>query len=146
MSEIKENNVYLGDSYELIKSIKDKSIDCIYTDVPYLYDDHGEANEQKSDVAKRVNRLQRELKNQKIVKGIDYTILDEFIRVMKKINIFIWCSKKQILDIMKYFIEQHNCFFEILVWCKTNPTPQCNNSWLPDIEYCLYFKEGGGSI
>lgn len=27
--------------------------------------------------------------------------------------------------------------------CKTNPTPSTNNSWLPDIEYCLYFREKG---
>lgn len=31
------NNVILGDCYEVIKSIPDKSIDCIYTDIPYLY-------------------------------------------------------------------------------------------------------------
>ena len=32
------NKIHLGDSYELIKSIPSKSIDCIYTDIPYLYD------------------------------------------------------------------------------------------------------------
>ena len=31
------NNVILGDCYEVIKNIPDKSIDCIYTDIPYLY-------------------------------------------------------------------------------------------------------------
>jgi DNA modification methylase len=30
-----------------------------------------------------------------------------------------------------------------LVWGKTNPTPATNNVWLPDLEYCLYFKETG---
>ena len=44
---------------------------------------------------------------------------------------------------MKFFIEKHNCYFEILTWNKTNPTPTTNNSWLPDIEYCLYFREKG---
>ena len=34
-------------------------------------------------------------------------------------------------------------YFEILTWNKTNPTPTTNNSWLPDIEYCLYFREKG---
>lgn len=61
---------------------------------------------------------------------------------MKKINIFVWCSKMQIPDIMNYFINK-GCFFEVLVWCKTNPTPRTNNTWLPDIEYCLYFREEG---
>lgn len=29
------NNIILGDTYELIKDIPSKSIDLIYTDVPY---------------------------------------------------------------------------------------------------------------
>lgn len=35
------NKIYLGDSYELIKQIPDKSVDCVYTDIPYLHDSHG---------------------------------------------------------------------------------------------------------
>lgn len=64
---------------------------------------------------------------------------------MKKINCFIWCSKLQIFDIMKYFMAgiDREIYFEILTWNKTNPTPTTNNSWLPDIEYCLYFREKG---
>ena len=30
------NTIVLGDSYKLIKEIPDKSIDLIYTDIPYL--------------------------------------------------------------------------------------------------------------
>lgn len=44
---------------------------------------------------------------------------------------------------MNYYIKEHNCRFEILTWCKTNPTPQCNGTWLPDIEYCIVFKQQG---
>lgn len=54
----------------------------------------------------------------------------------------MWCSKEQILDIMIFF-KEHNCMYEILTWNKTNPTPATNNVWLPDIEYCLYFREAG---
>jgi DNA modification methylase len=61
---------------------------------------------------------------------------------MKKVNIFIWCSKHQILYLLNYF-KNIDCGFEILIWCKTNPSPTTNNIWLPDIEYCLYFREKG---
>ena len=44
---------------------------------------------------------------------------------------------------MKYFVDEKGCNFEILVWCKTNPTPATNNSYLPDLEYCLMFREKG---
>lgn len=44
---------------------------------------------------------------------------------------------------MKYFIDGKGCLFEILVWCKTNPIPLTNNTFLPDVEYCLMFREKG---
>ena len=42
---------------------------------------------------------------------------------------------------MKYFIDKKKCLFELLVWCKTNPSPTGNNMYLPDVEYCLMFRE-----
>ena len=38
------NTITLGDSYKLIKDIPDKSIDLIYTDIPYLFADGGSSN------------------------------------------------------------------------------------------------------
>ncbi len=75
--------------------------------------------------------------------GIDYSILEELCRVMKNIYIYIWCSKKQMLDLMKYFVDGKNCIFEIFTWHKTNPTPTHNNCYPPDTEYCLLFREKG---
>lgn len=166
------NKITCGDSYKLIKELPDKSVDCIYIDIPYLYNQGGGGN---SDLGERVAKKSLELmgvrdkyinnnttrkealriaKNKKsqfidiisLEDGIDYSILDDIVRVMKKINCFIWCSKLQIFDIMKYFLGggiDREIYFEILTWNKTNPTPTTNNTWLPDIEYCLYFKEKG---
>ena len=135
---VETNKIYHADCYDLIKQIPDKSIDCIYTDIPYL---HMQGGSGSGALAKRIKT-----KSQGIIaisNGIDFKILDEFVRVMKKINCFIWCSKLQIFDILKYFVADLKCNFEVLTWCKTNPTPQINNSWLPDVEYCLYFRESG---
>lgn len=46
----------------------------------------------------------------------------------------------QLLDILNWGGEYNT---EILVWCKTNPQPSTNNVWLPDLEYCIYFREKG---
>lgn len=35
------NDILFGDCYSLIKDIPDKSIDCIYTDIPYLLTQEG---------------------------------------------------------------------------------------------------------
>lgn len=37
----KPNNIYNEDCYKALKEIPDKSIDCIYVDIPYLYDKVG---------------------------------------------------------------------------------------------------------
>ena len=44
------NTIHLGNCYELIKNIPDKSIDLIYIDVPYLYVQGGGGS---SDLGKR---------------------------------------------------------------------------------------------
>lgn len=139
------NKITLGDCYELIKDLPDNSVDCIYTDVPYLIQSGGGGS---SELGKRIQKTQKQ-DLAKIHDGIDYNILNEYLRVMKKVNCFIWCSKLQIYDIMKFFLEQDKAeqkkeiHYEILVWNKSNPTPATNNVWLPDVEYCLYFRESG---
>lgn len=142
LGKYKLNQIYNEDCYEALKNIPDKSVDLIYVDVPYLYDAAGNVGTDKSAVSQRIARVRNEyLKN--ISDGIDYKILNEFCRIMKRIYIYIWCSKKQILDFLKYFVDGKKCNFEILTWNKTNPTPATNNTYLPDIEYCLMFRENG---
>lgn len=130
------NTIQLGDCYELIKNIPDKSIDLVYIDIPYLMAKGGYGSSEISTRLKKRNDSIEEIRN-----GIDYSIFDELCRVMKNIYIYIWCSKNQILDIMKYFIDGKKCIYELLVWCKTNPSPTGNNMYLPDVEYCLMFRE-----
>lgn len=133
------NTIQLGDCYELIKNIPDKSIDLVYIDVPYEYESggHWAGFINKSEKVRDTygNKIET------ISHGIDYKIFDELCRVMRYIYIYIWCSRDQILDITKYFVEKKGCRVNYLVWCKTNPTPFTNDMWLPDIEYCLCFKE-----
>ena len=128
------NQIYNEDSYEAIKKIPDNSIDCIYTDIPYLYQKGGKSG---TLFGERMVNLRKEL--EEISGGIDYKIFDDFIRISKKINIFIWCSQAQIQDIINFF-NNDNINFNLLVWCKTNPAPK-NNSYNSDIEYCLHFRE-----
>lgn len=133
------NKITCGDCYELIKELPDKSVDCIYTDIPYKYEAGGGGT---SRIAQQVQKMKNELQDNGIWDGIDYSIFQEFVRVMKNINIFIWCSKVQIFDILKWFNENTDSTYQILTWNKTNPVPMCNGNWLSDIEYCLYFNRG----
>ena len=140
--EYEINNIYHADCYEAIKNIPDKSIDLIYTDIPYLIEAGGDGGCSSSKLSLRIKKVQH-VDIEDIRHSIDYSIFDEFVRVMKFIYLFIWCSKEQILDILNYFAKFPNVRYNILVWCKTNPSPMTNNVWLPDVEYCLCFKEAG---
>lgn len=125
------DNIYNVDCYEAMKKIPDKSIDCIYVDVPYKFVDNGAGN---TDIAIRATKRQMELMGidsktydyskkpaenlrnarnkinnnnelirSNLINGFDYkTFLDESKRVLKKINMFIWCSSMQIREIMQY--------------------------------------------
>ena len=118
--KIEPNNIYCGDCYELIKKIEDKSIDLIYTDIPYLYSQGGGG---KSELGKRTakKRLQlmgvdtkelnalvenentrskalsigKKMNNATDMEnGINYSILDEFCRVLKRMYIYIAANYK----------------------------------------------------
>lgn len=131
------NKVMCLDSYKAIKSIPDKSVDLIITDPPYEIETEGS---KKNNISKTFANCNNELKN--VCEGVDSLIFDEFMRIMKKPNIYIWCNKKQIPDYLDYFVKKHNCSFEIMTWLKSNPTPLCGGNYLIDKEFCLYFRKG----
>ena len=80
------NTVQLGDCYELIKQIPDKSIDLVYIDIPYLFNSGGSST---SPLSQRIARLKQvDLVN--ITNGIDYCIFDELCRTLKYIYIYIY--------------------------------------------------------
>ena len=131
------DNIYCANAYEAIKDIPDKSIDLIYTDIPYEIEGNGGGGH----FGAKGREYHKEYEH--FSSGIDFSILDEFVRVCKAIYCYIWCSKAQIYPLMQYFIGKHNCRFEILTWHKTNPIPTCAGKYLSDTEYCLLFREEG---
>ena len=140
---VEPNNIYLGDAYELIKQLKDHSVDLIVTDPPYAI----EGIHASGIIKARYDECHaKELADTNLDKGIDLKILDDFVRVMKKINIYIWCNKEQIYDYLTYFVKNHQCNWEMLIWAKENPIPFCGTHYLKDKEYCLYFWEQGAPV
>lgn len=130
-----------GDCYEKLKEIPDGSVDLVIIDPPYLIENTKAGG--KSNLAKSIQLMNNELEQNKLTKGIDYNLLEQFVRLLKKINIYIWCNSKQIPEYFKFFIDKYKCSFDILIWNKTNATPLFHNKYLTDKEYCLYFRKGG---
>lgn len=136
--EIKE-----GDAYELIKALPDKSVDLILTDPPY---DFGAELHGSGVMRDRKFSFDKQINEANISTGFDFAILDEFVRVLKKINVYVFCNKTQIPDYIDYFVKGKGCNWDLLVWAKSAPPPFCGTHYLRDKEYCLYFWETGVEV
>lgn len=130
-------------AYDYIKNIPSKSIDCIITDPPYDVSISGGGSVNNK---LKLNKSLKDLTDNNIDSGYDFSINKEFVRVMKDINIYIWCNKKQIMDYFNYYVNQLNCKFEIITWHKTNALPTYSNKYVSDTEYCLFFHRGSVSV
>lgn len=138
-----------GDCMELMKRIPDKSIDLIVTDPPYeiVTSGGGLYTNKDKQYVKELNFIKN---------GYNEEILDEMIRILKKVNIYIFCSQKQIHKLLDYFLKNKNNIdhilykrqinWNLLTWHKTNPVPACGNKYLTDTEYILFFREKGVKI
>lgn len=130
---------YNADCLEIMKHLQDHTIDLIVTDPPYqIYTTGGGIYLQ--DDKKYVKELDA------ISNGFSEEILDQMCRLMKKINIYLFCSQKQIIPLLDYFVTRRGCNYNIISWHKTNPIPACGNKYLTDTEYILFFRERGVKI
>lgn len=136
MSEYK---LYQGDCLEVMKNIENGSVDLVVTDPPYEIATTGAGMYKQAD-----KQYVKELNGMK--DGFSEEVLDELCRVMKKINIYFFCSQKQIIPLLDYFVKKKKCNWNILSWHKTNPIPACGNKYLTDTEFILFFREKGVKV
>lgn len=134
-----KNCIICADALELMQKIPDKSIDLFLIDPPYILSD--------SDPGKQKNLSSLEkfkssaYKN--IINGFDIDVyFSEFNRVLKKFNMFCFCSNKQISSIMNWG-EKRGYSTTLLIWNKINSVPFANGVWRGDIEYIVHIRESG---
>lgn len=140
------NTIKCGDCLELIKQLPDNTVDLVITDPPYLLskaEGGGKLGSKNRKYHSELQKFSQYKSDSEHQYGFDTSILDELCRVLKKINIYIWCSSSQIKYLLDYF---DGYSFEILTWHKTNPAPTCNNKYLPDTEYLLFFRESSVKV
>lgn len=131
-------NLINGDAYEEVKKLPEKSVDLIIIDPPYEICTRGGGK-----FGNKNEKYFYEL--DKMKNGITNELLDKLCDLQKCIYIYIWCNKNQLRQYLDYF-EDRKCNIDLLVWCKTNPIPTCNNTYLSDVEYCILAREKGCKI
>lgn len=129
----------LGDCIESMRALPAKSIDLVVTDPPYKIETSGAGIYKQHD-----KRYVKELESMR--DGFAVEVLDELCRVMKKINCYFFCSQKQIMPLLDYFVKGKKCNWNMLSWHKTNPVPACGNKYLTDTEFILFFREKGVKV
>lgn len=107
------------------------NIDMVFTDPPYDMEMGGQGC-----LAKSMKNCKKRTAD--IIHFNPYVL--SYLPEMNINSFYVFTSKNGIakyLDIFKDFN------YDILVWCKTNPTPFTSGSFLPDVEYLLYFSRKG---
>jgi len=130
--------LYNADCLEILRAMPDNSIDLVVTDPPYLIETKGGGLAANGSIKQFVNNDLDEIKD-----GFDDAVLKELVRVMKNINIYLFCSQKQIKHYLEYF---KGCNWNLLCWHKDNVAPLCGNKYLTDTEYCLFFRGKGVKV
>lgn len=144
------NVIYNTDCYEGLAMIPDKSIDCVVTDPPYLFDNG-------HYMSSSTNGKRTILKNSCVSAGNDvwkrmsefgqdeiYKLLDIMLTKMKVCNMYICCSETQV-PIYGIWAREHDLHINILVWEK--PLSIINkNRFSTNAEYIVRIYDFGTSL
>lgn len=131
-----EDLVMNGDCYNLLDSFKEKMVDLIVTDPPYILN----ASTTRTFKGSKIYGTKE---FQEICNGYDINLFLELCnRVCKKMNCFVFCSNSQIAPIMQWALNK-GFYATLLVWHKTNAIPFCHSSWKPDLEFIIHIRDIG---
>lgn len=115
--------------------INDNSIDLVITDPPYKFKWNGRwIAGTKQYLRDWMNKIWT---NADTDIYSSWELIENLIKLCKKPNIVLFCNKAQLKDILD-IAYKYDLRFDILVLCKTAPTPLCNNQWLPDKERAVH--------
>lgn len=142
------------DSFELLKSLDDKSIDLIITDPPYWHKKspgkpYSERNTYETNSTFANSNLFKAdgmmMKSMSDFTDKDvYRLLPEFKRVMKIMNAYIFCNDT-LVPYYAMWAEQNNLMFSILIWEK--PLSIINkNRFSQNIEYIVRIYDYGTAL
>ena len=138
-----------GNNLDILKTIPDKSVDLIVTDPPYEHVtggmssktlNKGTYNKDSYMVAKM-----SQFKHDDVI-----TFLDAVMPKMKKVNMFVFCSKLQLAHYFDYLNNHKKLKYDLLIWDKSSEQGKygmkSSKFFAQDIEYVVRIYEGGVSL
>jgi len=131
------DEIYCMDCLEGLAKIESRSVQLIIADPPYELQQHNEKGgsafgKKGRDYHQGIDHLQS---------GISDLVLYEMLRVCQRPNMYVFCSKDQLPQLLKFALD-NKLSYDLLTWHKTNPVPTCNNKYLSDTEYIIFMRRG----
>lgn len=138
-----------GDCLQKLEGVTDNSIDLIVTDPPYEHVMGGmkskKFNKGTWDSESYMNKKMSQFKHDDIFQFLDFVIPK-----MKKVNMFIFCSKLQLAHYFDYINKHKKLKFDLLIWDKSNDNGKyrmkSSKFYAQDIEYVIRLYESGVSL
>ena len=130
------DNIYCMDCLEGMRQMESGSVSLIIADPPYELQQHngaGAFGRKNREYHQGIDHLQS---------GVSNEILEECLRVCKHPNMYVFCSKDQLPQLLTFALS-HGLKYDLLTWHKTNPTPTCSNKYLSDTEYIVFMRGKG---
>lgn len=122
------------DIRSLLKDTPDKSVDCILSDPPFKQEAHDRGLAGKRKLFKEMSKWTN-MNND----WYSEDVLDEYVRICKFPNIFLFGGKRDVYKMLKY-AEEHNYYYHIIPVCKKTPMPMTDNTWLSN-EYAVHITD-----
>jgi DNA modification methylase len=129
------NKVINKDCFEYLKELPDKSVDLVLIDPPYEYSDYSVGNEGFDEKEENIKFI----KNISNGFNVNEAFL-EFKRILKNFNLFCFCSKNQLPEIMNWGFDK-KYQVNVLIW-KKGGRP-FGITYLHDVEYIVHIRETG---
>lgn len=134
------------DCFKIIAEMPNQSVDLIITDPPFEYVKGGmkskKFNTGSWQANSYTNQAMSDFKHDDI-----FRFLDLVIPKMKKVNMYVFCSKLQLAHYFDYLNQHKKLKYDLLIWDKSseNNTYSMKSSmfFTSDIEYVIRIYESG---
>lgn len=138
-----------NDYKETLQHIPDKSIDLVVTDPPFEFVSGG-MKSQKYNIGTWNKDSYMNMKMSQFKHDDVFEFLDLAIPKMKKVNMFVFCSKLQLAHYFDYINQHKKLKFDLLVWDKSSEdnkySMKSSKFFTQDIEYVVRIYESGVSL
>jgi site-specific DNA-methyltransferase (adenine-specific) len=130
--------LFHGNCLDVLKDIKDDSIDLIVTDPPYKITSRGNSGNTGGMLKSKLS-MKGDIFNHNDINVMDYA--PEFYRVLKDgTHLYVMCNQINLIPFLNSFTSTGFQFIKSLIWNKGNKI--MGRWYMSQFEYILFFRKG----